>query len=104
MRYVFILLLVYSCRQSPTPISVTVDEPVKQKVDSTSIRIQQLTDRFHYLLDVRRKRDSFIFKKLENEVLYYKTQNDKYRRIANRCIDSAKKYVRIIDSVSKEIK
>lgn len=103
MRYIYVFLLSCSCGQSSIPIPAS-GEPIKQKVDSTGMHIQHLTDRFHYILDVKWKRDSFIFKKLENEVLYYKTQNDKYRRMANRCIDSANKYVRIIDSVSKEIK
>lgn len=104
MRYVFILLLVYSCRQSPTPISVTVDEPVKQKVDSTGMHIQHLTDRFHYILDVRWKRDSFVMKKLENEALYYKTEDEKYFHRANKCVDSANKYIHIIDSLAKIVK
>jgi hypothetical protein len=81
--------------------------PVKTIIDSLSPaidRVKESQDRFYFVLSNVQKRDSFLLKKYENEALYYQTNNDKYRRRANRMLDSMNKYVLVIDSVAKKIK
>ncbi len=68
-----------------------------------SPQTQALIDNAYRMLEYMGRRDSFVFKKLEYEATYYKTGNDKYRRKANVCIDSAKKYIAILDSIHNKM-
>lgn len=108
-RIVIVFLFIASCKneahkeQSTQVVDSTIVKS-RTAVDSLATSVKEAQDRMFFILDIRQKRDSFLFKKYENEVLYYQTGDDKYRRRCNRMIDSNNKYVAIMDSVAKQIK
>lgn len=104
MKYIIPFILLFSCKSSPEikpPVlsPVNIDTSIIEKISS----VQASQNRFYYILSLVTKRDSFLMKKYENEVLYYQTQNDKYRRRANRLVDSTNKYVHLIDSIAHQL-
>ncbi len=101
MKYLSLIFLVCAC-QSPEPKPPMQIAPMTG-IDSAISNVEKSQNRFYFILGLVQKRDSFRFKKYENEVLYYQTQDDRYRRRGNRFIDSVNKYVRIIDSVTKTL-
>lgn len=106
---VIVFLFITSCKsevhkeQNNQVVDSTIIKS-KNVVDSLATSVKEAQDRLYFILAIRQKRDSFLFKKYENEVLYYQTGDDKYRRKCNRMIDSNNKYVAIMDSVAKQIK
>ena len=112
MKYIIaISLLVLSCKsrsikekeQLIVANRAKIDSNFKT-IDSLTTKIQSSQSRLFFIISNIQKRDSFLFKKYEYEAHYYQSGEDKYRVKANRMIDSANKYVRIIDSVKKTLK
>lgn len=108
MKYFLVFSFMYiSCNGAVKQQESLIDSSIvntRKSVDSLTISVQQAQNRLFFILAIRQKRDSFLFKKYENEVLYYQTENDKYRVKANKMIDSVNKYVTIMDSIAKTIK
>lgn len=106
MRILWVILFIFcACKGKQKEAPVVSDyERTAINIDSSLSRLSAAQTRFEMVLSVRFKRDSFLTKKYENEILYYQTQNDKYRRRANRFVDSVNKYVLIIDSLDKQMK
>lgn len=108
MKYIFIPFIIFSCSQKPV-IKDDLSKQLDTLVDKThktvelSRHVEHSMDQFSYALSILPKRDSFVMKKYEYEVLYYQTENEKYRLRANRMVDSIHKYVRIADSILKTI-
>lgn len=112
MKYIIaISLFVLSCKskvikgkeQSAADIRAEIHSNFKT-IDSLATKIQSSQTRLFFVISNIQKRDSFLFKKYEYEAHYYQSGEDQYRVKANRMIDSANKYVRIIDSVKKTLK
>lgn len=105
MKYIIFVLFLIGCATKTKPVPPKASESKPQSLpNAISPSTQLAMDRFYYLLSSVGKRDSFLVKKYENEVLYYKTQNEKYRIRGNRYVDSTNKYINIIDSITKEFK
>lgn len=104
MKYIFLAFLIYACGSPKKSKPVAEKPPAISYVDSLISSLQKSQDRFCFTLSIISKRDSFIVKKYENEVLYYQTGDDKYRKRGNRFVDSTNKYVHIIDSIAKQLK
>lgn len=105
MKYLPILILAFACSSPNKPAPVANKTTILlHSTDSLLSSVQKSQDRLYYVISIVGKRDSLLVKKYENEVLYYQTGNDKYRKRCNRLIDSVNKYVRIIDSLAKQLK
>lgn len=104
MKYLPIFLLLFSCKPSVKREPINENTPIIKAIDSLASRSTTGMDRLNFAFSLMRKRDDFLIKKYENEVLYYQTGNEKYRRRCNRFVDSFHKYVHIMDSISKSMK
>jgi hypothetical protein len=105
MKFIPLLLLVCACKAPAHNIPAKEpDISYISSVDSLISNVEKSQSRLLLIFEVVQKRDSFLIKKYQNEVLYYKSGDDKYRRRCNRLIDSIHKYVHVMDSVSKTMK
>lgn len=96
MRLLFVCFLFIGCISAPTPepqAKSPADTAIKKR-DPAKDYMDSIISALNYM-GIRERLDT---ERQKNEVLYYKTGEDKYRIRHNRLVDSVNKYRNIINS------